>query len=85
MKLISYQTWKKYHYGTPLTNGYNFCAEDYGYGMFKSKHPKDIAKLIIHHIFTEEEINEKEFVYIPHYYRGHNSLMDRLIIYYKNK
>lgn len=81
MNLISYQTWKKSHFGKPWTNKYELCGEDYGYCLFKSVNPKDAAKVIIHEVFTDEEINKREFVYVPHYYRGHNNLMDTLEIY----
>lgn len=83
MDLISCQTWKKHHFGKPWTNNYVFCGEDCGYFMFKSKYPKDVARLIIHKVFTDEEISKMQFVYVPQYYRGNNNLMDRIDVYYK--
>ena len=83
MNLISYQTWKKYYLGEPWNNNYVFCGEDQGYGLFKSINPKDVATFIIHEVFNDKEIEKRKFVYIPHYYRGKNNLMDTLEIYCK--
>lgn len=83
MKLISYNTWKKYNYGHPLVNGYKLCGDDYGYGIFKSVYPKDIAKVIIHEVFSPEEEDQYEFVYWPHPYRGVNSKEDFIDIWCK--
>ena len=85
MKLISYQTWKKYYNGQPRNNKYTLCGEDSGYCLFKSINPKDVATIIIHEVFNDEEIKYREFVYIPHYYRGKNNLMDTIEIYCKKR
>lgn len=81
--VISYQTWKKHHYGTPLADGYKICVEDSGYSLFKSVYPKDIARLLIHEVFSDEEMKDYEFVYWPHPYKGHQSLQDYIEVWYK--
>jgi len=81
--VISYQTWKKYHYGTPLADGYKICGEDSGYSLFKSVYPKDIARLLIHEVFSDEEMKDYEFVYWPHPYKGRQSLQDHIEVWYK--
>ena len=81
--IISYQTWRKYHYGHPMADGYKLCGDDWGYGLFKSVYPKDAAITIIHYAFTDEEIKEREFVYWAHPYKGHQSKMDYIEIWCK--
>ncbi len=85
MELISYATFKKRYWGTPEENGFKFCGDDCGYGLFKSCYPKDVAKVIIDSTFVGKNIEDCIFVYVPHYYRGVNSLQDRIEVYYKKK
>ena len=61
--------------------GWEFCGEEHDYGLFKTCYPKDVARLLIREIFSDEEIRKRRFVYVPHTYRGKNSLMDTLDIY----
>ena len=83
--VISYRTWSKYHYGHPMADGYKLCGDDYGYCLFKSVYPKDAAMVIIHSVFTDEEMKNYEFVYWPHPYKGHNSLQDYIEVWCKLK
>lgn len=85
MRIISYATWKKSHWGIPMSEGYHLCGDDYGYGLFKSVYPKDAAKFIIDSVFTKEESEGCEFVYIPHPYKGHNSKEDYIEVWYRKE
>lgn len=86
MKIISYTTYsKKYWWARPAQNGCKFCGEDYGYGMFKTRRPKEVAKAIIEAVFAGKDIENYVFIYIPHYYRGKNNLQDRIEVYYRKK
>jgi hypothetical protein len=62
---------------------WKLCGEDYGYGLFKSKSPRDYAVFLVHIVFTDEQIKTKAFIYVPHVYRGRQSLMDTIEIYCK--
>ena len=79
MKLISYDTWKKHNTGHLATDGYRICGSEYGYGLFKSVYPKDIAKVIIHETFSPEKEDNYEFVYWPHPYKGVKYLVEDYI------
>lgn len=57
------------------------CGYDYDYGLFTSKHPRDL----IHQVFSDEEIKTKRFIYVPRTYRGRQSLQDTLTIYCQEK
>lgn len=84
MNLISYQTYKKRtSISNILSDGFRLCGEDYGYSLFKSINPKDVAKILIKEVFTNEESEKMIFVYVPHYYRGRNNLQDRIEVYYR--
>lgn len=83
MRLISYNTWKKYNNGHPLANGYKMCGEDRGWSLFKSVYPKDIVRVIIHETFSVEDEKKYEFVYWPHPYRGVNYKEDTIDIWCK--
>lgn len=61
------------------------CGYDYDYGMFRTKHPRDLAVIMIHQVFSDEEIKEKRFIYVPRTYRGKQSMKDTLTIYCKEK
>ena len=83
MATISYNTWKKHNNGILLAEGYKLCGEDWGYGLFKSVYPKDIAKVIIHETFSIEEESKYEFVYWPHPYKGVKYQQDHIEIWCK--
>ena len=65
--------------------GWEFCGDTYDYGLFDSSRPKDVARLLIKQIFSDEEISKRKFVYVPRKYRGRNSMMDTLDIYCREK
>lgn len=83
MRLISYNTWKKHNTGNLFAEGYCECGGECGYGLFKSVYPKDVATIIIHTFFTEEECEGYEFVYWPHPYKGVKSKEDTIEIWCK--
>lgn len=62
-------------------HGWTFCGEERDYGLFRTCYPKDVARLLIHDIFSDEEIRKRRFVYVPHKYRGKNNMMDTLEVY----
>ena len=64
---------------------WTFCGNDCGYGLFQGKKPKEVAISIIHQVFNEQEIDNKQFAYKPSYYRGQNNLQDRIDVYYRIK
>ena len=61
------------------------CGYDYDYGMFRTKHPRDLSVLMIHQVFSDEEIKTKRFIYVPETYRGRQSMKDTLTIYFQEK
>ena len=61
--------------------GWTFCGDEYDYGLFDSMRPKEVAKIVINRVFSDKEISERLFVYVPYKYRGKNNLMDRLDVY----
>lgn len=64
---------------------WGICGYDYDYGLFHTKHPRDLAIFIIHSVFRPDEIETKRFIYIPRTYRGRQSMKDTLEIYFKEK
>lgn len=82
MEVISYNTFKNRCYVSDKISILSFCGEDYGYGMFKNKKPKEIAIELINQVFKPEEQKDKLFVYKATYYRGINNLQDRINVYY---
>lgn len=64
---------------------WKMCGYDYDYGMFRSKTPRDYAVLLIHSVFTDEEIRNKRFIYLPRTYRGRQSMKDSIEIYFTVK
>ena len=86
MGLIHIHTFRKYNFGRhPLRCGYRLCGNESGYGILKKSYPKDVAKLLISQVFSNEEAENMEFVYEPRYYRGRNNLQDEVTVYYKKK
>lgn len=64
---------------------WNICGQDNDYGLFKNIKPKALAIKLIRQVFTEQEIAERRFVYIPIVYHGRNSMQDQILVYYKKK
>ena len=64
---------------------WNLCADDYGYQMYRTKRPRDHAVSLIKSVFSDEEIKTKRFVYVPRVYRGRQSQMDTIEIYYRER
>lgn len=64
---------------------WKICAQDNDYGLFHNIKPKALAIKLIHEVFTDEEISERKFVYIPIFYRGRQSMQDQIYVYYKKK
>ena len=83
LRLISYDTWKKDHWGNLFGDGYSLCAETYDYNLFGSINPKDLATKLIHDNLSDEFAATLEFVYVPHKYKGYQSKKDWLEVWYK--
>jgi hypothetical protein len=64
---------------------WTFCGDDYGYNLFKGKKPKEVAIDVINTVLNGQEIDNMQFAYKPYYYRGRNSLQDRIEVYYRIK
>lgn len=64
---------------------WKLCGDDYGYGLFKNKKPKEVAINIIRQVFNEQDIDNMQFAYKPYYHRGKNNLQDRIEVYYRKK
>lgn len=64
---------------------WKLCGDDYDYKLFSNKKPRELALEIINTVFNEEEIKNKRFLYLPYTYRGKQSLMDNITVYYKEK
>jgi|GEM_PF-6726987 len=64
---------------------WKIACENYDYGMFRNEKPKHMAERLIRTVFSDEEIQTKEFVYLAHTYRGLNSCKDTLDVFYREK
>ena len=64
-------------------NRFHFCGEEWGYGLFRDRKPKDVAKQIIRDMFGDDTEN-KIFLYWVRVYRGRNSLQDMVEVYYQD-
>jgi hypothetical protein len=60
---------------------WTFCGDDYGYGLLKERKPREVAISIIAQVFNGQDIDNFQFAYKPHYYRGQNNLQDRIEVY----
>ena len=64
---------------------WELCGQADDYGLFKNIKPRALAIKLIQQVFTEEEIAERRFFYIPTVYRGHNSMEDEIVVFCKKK
>lgn len=86
MDIHHISTFRRENFGShPLMCGYNFCGDESDYGLLRKSYPKDIATCIIKQVFTDVEIEEREFIYEPRYYRGRNNLQDTVTVYCRKK
>ena len=68
-----------------IISEWKLCGYDYDYGMFKSVYPRDYAVMLIHQVFSDEDISKRKFIYCPHTYRGRQSMKDYIEVYCKEK
>lgn len=86
MDIRHISTFRRENFGShPLRCGYNLCGDESDYGLLRRSYPKDVAEHIVRAVFSDKEIEEREFVYEPRYYRGRNNLQDTVTVYYKEK
>ena len=62
---------------------WKLCGQDADYGLLTSHKPKQLAIDLIRQVFTDDEIVQKRFVYLPHRYRGRQSMMDEILVWYR--
>lgn len=61
---------------------FNLCAEDWGYGLFYKKKPRQVAIDLIHSVFGDD-VDDKYFIYWVRKYNGPNNLQDMIKVYMK--
>lgn len=63
-----------------LGRGWQFIAEDYDYGLFEDKKPKEVALELIR-MALGDKCEKYDFAYVAKRYRGHQSMKDTIDVY----
>lgn len=64
---------------------WTICGQDNDYGLFRNIKPRELAIQLIHQVFSDKEIAERRFIYIPIVYRGRQSMQDQILVFCKKK
>lgn len=70
-------------YSPPNPSYWTFCGDDYDYKLFEKDPPMQVAVKIVKQVFGENNLDDKEFCYIPRKYNGSNCCKDQIEVYYR--